>query len=260
MDEVEVAAAGGVGPDARSGADAQRLSRASSRPSARSRRRAASRTCRSSSGSAREFDEQVERGDFDGLAAIGGVAGVGRCADEPPVGLGARAGVPRSDLARHRPRRERSRAELRHVDDVALREGARVPGRVPHRSGRRRVPARAQPRRSRRARRGAPALLRRAHARRGAAVPVPRVEPDDVRRDRLPAAEPVPRRDPGRADARVGRRGTRRGARRRPGRAPRSGGRGRDAPRERARRAPAAPRSSACASATTCGTRSSAKA
>ena len=53
-----------------------------------------------------------------------------------------------------------------HADDAALREGARVPGRVPHRPRGRRVPARAQPRRSRRARRGAPPLLRRAsHAR-----------------------------------------------------------------------------------------------
>ena len=70
--------------------------------------------------------------------------------------------------------------------------------------GRRRVPARAQPRRSRRARRGAAALLRRHHPRRAAPLPVPRVEPHDVRLDRLPPAEPVPRRDPRRADHAIG--------------------------------------------------------
>ena len=146
-------------------------------------------------GSAREFDEQVERGDIQGPRRDRGRRrrrGIGGSARRTR----ARAGVPRSDLARHRPRRERSRAEHRHADDAALREGSGVPRRVPHRSRRRRVPARAQPRRSRRARGRAPALLRRAHARRGTPVSVPRVEPDDVRRDRLPAAEPVPRRDP----------------------------------------------------------------
>ena len=38
------------------------------------------------------------------------------------------------------------------------------------------------------------------HARRAAPLPVPRVEPHDVRLHRLPAAEPFPRRDPRRAD------------------------------------------------------------
>ena len=58
------------------------------------------------------------------------------------------------------------RAERGHADDAAHGQGARVPGRVPHRPGRRRVPARAQPRRSRRARRGTAPLLRRHHPRR----------------------------------------------------------------------------------------------
>ena len=201
MDEVEGAAAGGVGATleavlTRSGYLAELEAERSVESHGRIE------NLQELVGSARLFDEQVERGDLGGLAAIGGV-GIGerrRGGDARPDGLGARAGVPRSDLARHRSRRERSRGELGHAHDVALGEGARVPGRVPHRFGRRRVPARPQPRRSRRARRGTPALLRRPHARRGASVPVSRVEPHDVRLDRLPAAEPVPRRDPARAD------------------------------------------------------------
>ena len=212
-------------------------------------------------GSTRDFDEQVDRGDFSGLVAIGGV-GVGANADEPAVAprrARTRAGVPRGDLARHRPRRERSRGELGHADDAALGEGSRVPGRVPDRPRRRRVPARAQPRRSRRARRGTPALLRRHHPRRAAPLPVPRVEPHDVRLHRLPPAEPVPRRDPGRADHGDRRRRAARQGSRPP---PRLRGRRRDAPPDRAgranarRRAPrrsarTAPSRSGCASATT---------
>ena len=258
---------------ARSGADAQRLSRRARGRALDRGARAASRTCRSSSGRRATFDEQVERGDFGGLVAIGGV-GVGASAER---GVGQPEGLARvqafleaislvTDLDENDP--EASSVTL---DDAALREGSRVPGRVPHRSRRRRVPARAQPRRSRRARRGTPALLRRHHARRGAAVPVSRVEPHDVRLDRLPAAEPVPRRDPRRADR--WRSATRSGAARALGRqrgAVGGGGLGahRDAVVAAAMRRdneqpPAGARrgaARACASATTCTTTSSATA
>ena len=100
---------------ARGGARRAAATSPSSRRSARSRRRAASRTCRSWSASAREFDEQVDAGDLGGLVAIGGVGIGDRCADDAPAirRARARAGVPRGDLARHRPRRERSRRRAR---------------------------------------------------------------------------------------------------------------------------------------------------
>ena len=189
----------------------------SSRPSARSRRRVASRTSRSSSGVCREFDAALDAGqthrppgDRRGRhpercgrrqRAVGrrGARGAGRDPDRP----GADPGVPRGDLARHRHGRGGGRgAELGHAHDAAHRQGPRVPGRVPDGPRGRRVPARARARRPRGARGGAAALLRRHHPGAGAPVPLPRVEPHAVRRDRLLPAEPVPRRDPRGARAR----------------------------------------------------------
>ena len=115
-------------------------------------------------------------------------------------------GLPRSHLARHRPRHGRGRgwrAERGHPHDAPLREGPRVPRGVHHRSRRRRVPPHPEPRRSRRARGGAATLLRGNHARARAALPVPRVVTDALRLHRLLPAEPIPRRDPRRAGARA---------------------------------------------------------
>ena len=261
MESVEERRREGCRCRARSGADPERLPR-------RARSRTFGRGARPVEnlqelvGSAREFDDQIDQGELHGLVAIGGVGqgddDVGRAAGPRP-----RAGVPRSDLARHRHRRVRPGRQHRHADDAALGEGSRVPGRVPRRPRRRRVPARAQPRRPRRARRGTAPLLRRHHPRRAAAVPLSRVEPHAVRHHRLPAAEPLPRRDPGRAAHGRRRRGEARPAPR-PRRAPRERRRGRDAaaqPRSRARRPARAARSiSVSRSATTCATRSSATA
>ncbi len=98
-------------------------------------------------GSARDFDDQIDRGDLSGLVRIGGVGvseGDGRASTRDPAGAAARADVPGSDLVGHRHGRERSRGELGHADDAARREGPRVSDRVPPRPRRRRVPARAQ--------------------------------------------------------------------------------------------------------------------
>ena len=170
----------------------------SSRPSARSRRGAGSRTCRSSSACAASSTRRSTPVTSRACPASPAWARPTTTAGDVviPAGPGPHPGVPRGDLAGHRPRHARGRRwrpERGHADDAAHGQGARVPGRVPHRHGRRRVPARAQPRRSRRARGGAAALLRRDHPGAGAAVPVPRVEPDAVRRHRLLPAEPLPR-------------------------------------------------------------------
>ena len=228
----------------------------------RSRRRAGSRTCRSSSASAASSTSSSTRGDLSGLPGDrrrrhrrprrGEV--------DDPDGLGPRAGVPRGDLARHRPRR-RPIPTTSTVTLMTLHsaKGLEYPGRVPHRARGRHVPARAQPRRSRRARGGTPALLRRHHPRPRAALPLPRVEPHAVRRHRLLPAEPVPRRDPrGARRTRIGERATRRGRDAGFGahrdavvaRGGASAARGRERPRRR-RPARAAPSSSGCASATT---------
>ena len=68
-------------------------------------------------GVCREFDEALDAGDVAGLP---GIAGVGTATDVSsddvviPTGLGADPGVPRSDLARHRPRRrQRARTTAR---------------------------------------------------------------------------------------------------------------------------------------------------
>ena len=164
---------------------------------------------------------------------------------------------------------------LRRPHDAALGEGPRVPGRVPHRHGGRRVPPPALARRARRARGGAPPRLRRHHPGPRAAVPQPRVEPHAVRLDAVQPAEPVPRRDPGRAG-----RSTIEG-RRRPSRSSRLGlgrrpvERRRHAGAGRARAATASSRrrmrpegadaerrrgARACGSATTCATASWARA
>jgi len=74
MAEVEVEANGRSRRHARSRADQERLpSPSSKRKRSVEVARPGSRTCRSWSVLARLFDEQVERGDLDGLAAIGGV-------------------------------------------------------------------------------------------------------------------------------------------------------------------------------------------
>ena len=76
--------------------------------------------------------------------------------------------LPRAGLARRRRRRDARRGRrptqgVRHADDAAHRQGAGVPGRLPHRHGGRRLPAHALARRPEGARGGAPARLRRHH-------------------------------------------------------------------------------------------------
>ena len=155
-------------------------------------------------GVCREFDEALDAGDIS-RPARDRRRGHGRCRRRrarrrrrDPRRARPDAGVPRGDLAGHRPRRcrPRWRAERGHADDPAHRQGPRVPRRVPDRARGRRVPARAQPRRPRRARRGAAPLLRRHHPGPRAPLPVPRVEPHAVRRHRLLPTQPVPGRDP----------------------------------------------------------------
>ena len=149
MGAVEHAAPSGVARDGRGGARVHRLPRRARGRRTRSRPRGASRTCRSSSACAgsstkrstpatcracRRSRASARRRTSSGDVSI-------------PTGLGARAGVPRGDLARHRPRLRRGRrrrAERGHAHDAALGEGARVPGRVPARPRGRHLPARAQ--------------------------------------------------------------------------------------------------------------------
>ena len=71
--------------------------------------------------------------------------------------------VPRAGQPGRRHRRARRRRLVGRAHDAALGQGPRVPGRVPHRAGGRRVPAPALARRARRARGGAPPRLRRHH-------------------------------------------------------------------------------------------------
>ena len=275
MDDVRARVGGGRRRDGRGGARAHRLPRRARGRATRSRRRGASRTCRSSSACAGSSTKRSTPATSPGLPAIAGV-GTGRDrrrrgdVDACPTGLDARPGVPRGDLARHRPRHRRGRgrrAERGHAHDAALGEGARVPGRVPDRPRRRRLPARAQPRRSRRARGGTPPLLRRHHAGAGAPLPLPRVEPHALRLHRLLPAEPVPRGDPRGARPRARRRAHGRGAasgsRAPRGRRCRRRSRSSDAADVDAvarRPARAAPSGSGCASATTSPTTSSARA
>ena len=72
--------------------------------------------------------------------------------------------VPRADLAARRRRQPARRRGPRDADDDPQRQGPRVPDRLHHRDGGRRVPALARDRRGRRGG-GAPARLRRHHPR-----------------------------------------------------------------------------------------------
>ncbi len=85
------------------------------------------------------------------------------------------------------------------ADDAAHGQGPRVPGGVPRRPRGRRLPPPALARRARRARGGAPPRLRRHHPGPRAPLPHPRLEPHAVRLDAVQPAQPLPRRDPGRA-------------------------------------------------------------
>ena len=201
MAEVREAAAGGVGAALESGVDAQRLSR-----------RARSRTIDRGAGphrepaGARRIGARVRRagraGDIGGLAAIGGV-GIG---DAPTTRADTPNGLARvqafleaislvTDLDENDP--DASSVTLMTLHSA---KGLEFPvvfligledGVFPH------VRSLGDPDELEEERR---LCYVGTHARRGAAVPLPRVEPDDVRLDRLPAAEPVPRRDPRRVD------------------------------------------------------------
>ena len=92
--------------------------------------------------------------------------------------------------------------QLGHAHDPALGQGPRVPGRVPHRAGGRRLPPPALAHRARPARGGAAARLRGHHPGPPAPLPHPRLEPDTVRRHPVQPAQPLPRRDPRRIDPR----------------------------------------------------------
>ena len=114
--------------------------------------------------------------------------------------VGARARrLPRAGLPgrRHRPdpRRRRRRG---HPDDAAHRQGARVPGRLPHRPRGRRLPPLALAGRPARARGGAPARLRRRHPRPRAALHLPGRGPLGLGRAVAQPRLAVPRRAPGR--------------------------------------------------------------
>ena len=71
------------------------------------------------------------------------------------------------------PRRGRGRLRSHHPDDAAHRQGPRIPRRVPHRHGGRRLPAHARARPGQGAGGGAPPRVRRHHARPRAAVSDP---------------------------------------------------------------------------------------
>ena len=111
----------------------------------------------------------------------------------PRAGLAG--GVPRAGVAGGRrrldPRRRRRRG---HPDDAAHREGPRVPGRVPHRLGGRRVPAPAGAGRPGGALRGAAARLRRHHPRPAAALRLAGADALGVRPAAGQPAVAVPRR------------------------------------------------------------------
>ena len=92
--------------------------------------------------------------------------------DVPDTGCARR--VPGAGVAgRRRRRTARAWRRRRHDDDVAHRQGARVPGRLRDRLGGRHVPAHAGARRPDRTVRGTPARLRRHHPGPTAAVPEP---------------------------------------------------------------------------------------
>ena len=110
-------------------------------------------------------------------------------------GRGAVAGrLPRADRAGLGRRRLRSREGRGLADDGAHRQGARVPGGVPHRPRGADLPARAQRRRRLRRRGGAPALLRRGDPRAAAALPVARASPPAVGAGAARRPEPLPAR------------------------------------------------------------------
>ena len=104
--------------------------------------------------------------------------------------------VPRAGQPRVRRRRDRRRRQPGRAHDHPRRQGPRVPGRVHHRPGGRRVPPPALDRRARRDGGGAPPRLRGPHPGPGAPLPHPRVEPHALRRHAVQPAQPVPRRDP----------------------------------------------------------------
>ena len=134
---------------------------------------------------------------------------------EPRVADGGRAGVRRARGGAERRvvpagagavragRRPDRRGGARHADDDPQREGARVPDRVHDRRRGRRLPAQPLDRGGGR-RGGAPARLRRPHPRDARPLRHLRAAPHAVRR-RVDAgdAQPLPRRDPARADGRA---------------------------------------------------------
>ena len=212
----------------------------SCRPSTRSRPRAGSRTSPSSSASPASSTTSTSSSSRCRLVAD---------TDELPEG--------RRDVGR--------------AHDPARGQGARVPVGVPHRHGGRRLPPSPLARRARRARGGAAPRLRRHHPGPRAAVPHQRVEPDAVTAstqynppsrflDEIPT-HLVEHAEGSRDDPRT-RSGRRRSARA-AGRSPIAPQPRRDrragAAAERARRR-AAPRRSACGSATTSATPSGARA
>ena len=106
--------------------------------------------------------------------------------------------VPRAGVAGGRHRRSARRPGRRpgRPDDVALGQGAGVPGRVPRRRRGGGLPAHPRPERARRAGGGAPARLRRHHPRPGAPVRHPRLEPQPVRLHAVQPAVALHRGDP----------------------------------------------------------------
>ncbi len=121
MAEVELAAAGRSRHDARGGARRAAATSPSSKRSGRSSRTAASRTCRSSSARRASSTSRSSAANSAGSrrsAASGSATRATGAAERRRQSArsgGARAGpgVPRGDLARHRPRRERSRSRAR---------------------------------------------------------------------------------------------------------------------------------------------------
>ena len=115
-----------------------------------------------------EAEHSIEaEGRIENLAELVGAA----------AGLRGRRRLPRTGRPGRRHRRAGRRRVVGRAHDPALGQGARVPGRVPHGDGGRRVPPPPLHRRARPARGGAPPGLRRHHPGPRAAVPVPRLEP-----------------------------------------------------------------------------------